>query len=368
MTVVVLDVAVGGGWDAEWHRTRAFDGFFSPPHLLIYTLATVAMALVARLVLRPELRRAFDDGRRALVVAGVRVPGPLVLLGGGMAGIALAGPLDAIWHTSFGLDETPWSVPHAMLGSSLLVIALGAVSCRLALEPHRRMRWWTMPLLGLLVLFGTLTLLGPFGNPSPAAVRAASMQGQLAYDLAAQHTFRIFLRWNLTRTNPVYVGLGALWAGCAIGLLHTLLPRARAWVPVLFVFAVLIDAGAADNAARLGLADDPATRSGLPILWAALPILLAVRRWPVAAYAGCGAVFGLVAYAIWGRAEDPALGLLFLLLAPALGVAGGVVGSWTGRVVRSPYGPAPLLLVLGLVLAWPAMTGLLDLVLRTATP
>jgi hypothetical protein len=63
--IAVLDVVIGGGWDAEWHRTQPFDGFFSPPHLFIYTFAALAMALTARLVSRPDLHRWFGPRCRS---------------------------------------------------------------------------------------------------------------------------------------------------------------------------------------------------------------------------------------------------------------------------------------------------------------
>lgn len=46
--LVVIDVVVGGGWDGQYHQTQPFDGFFSPPHLLIYALAAVGLGIVSR--------------------------------------------------------------------------------------------------------------------------------------------------------------------------------------------------------------------------------------------------------------------------------------------------------------------------------
>ena len=85
--VALFDLLVGGGWDAAYHRTQPFDGFFSPPHVLIYSLVAVMLAIVARLVLDPWTRRCFPRGA-------------LVVLLGGCAGMVLAGSLDAIWHLS----------------------------------------------------------------------------------------------------------------------------------------------------------------------------------------------------------------------------------------------------------------------------
>ncbi len=365
VTIVVLDVVIGGGWDAEYHRTEPFDGFFSPPHLFIYSVATVALALVARLVLTPRLRAPFDpDGGPDGARAGARVPAGLVLLAGGMGGLVLAAPLDAIWHTRFGLDETPWSLPHAMLGTSLLMIALGVVASRLALTaiPPRP---WTLPLLMLLLLFGTLTLLGPFGNASPAAVQAASRQGALATDPAAQRLFEVYLTWNLTRTNPVFVALGAAWAGFAIALTRPFVRRTLVWLAVLLVFGWCVDAGTVGQARQLGLADDPATTAGIPLFWAALAAVL-VRNRPRAAALAAGAVFGLVAYAQWGWRDAPWLGLVALAASPLAGLLGARAGAWTAEAVRRPAASARRLIG-AVVLAWPVLTGAVDLALRRAT-
>lgn len=363
VAIVVLDVVVGGGWDAEYHRTEPFDGFFSPPHLFIYSLASVALGLVAWLVLSPRLRAPFGAPAPG-APAWASVPSGLVLLAGGMGGLALAAPLDAIWHTRFGLDETPWSLPHAMLGTSLLMIALGIIASRLALETVP-LRPWTLPLLMMLLLFGTLTLLGPFGNASPDAVRAASQQGALATDEAAQRMFDVYLTWNLTRTNPLFVALGAAWAGFAIALTRPFLRRTLIWLGVLLVFGLLVDAGTVGAARQLGLADDPASTAGIPLFWAAIPVAL-LRTRPRLAVLAAGAVFGLVAYAQWGWRDSPGLGLLALAVAPFAGFAGALAGAWTAQVVRRPAVHARRLLV-AVVLIWPALTGTVDLALRRST-
>jgi hypothetical protein len=292
------------------------------------------------------------------------VPSGLVLLAGGMAGLALAAPLDAIWHTRFGLDETPWSLPHSMLGTSLLMIALGVMASRLALTaiPPRP---WTLPLLAMLLLFAGLTLLGPLGNPSPSVLLASSRQGALATDEAAQHAFEVMRTWNLTRTNPLFIVLGAAWAAFAITLTRPFVRRTLVWLGVLLVFVVLVDAGTAGTARQLGLADDPAARAGLPLFWAALPVAL-LRSRPRAALLASGAVFGLFAYAQWGWREHPWLGLVALAVAPLAGLLGGRAGTWTAAVVRQPAVDAWRLLF-AVVLAWPVLTGTVDLVLRRAT-
>jgi hypothetical protein len=85
------------------------------------------------------------------------------------------------------------------------------------------------------------------------------------------------------------------------------------------------------------------------------------------AYVLAGLVFGVVAYAQWGWRDAPLLGLALLPLAPVAALAGALAARWTADVVRAPReGAAPRLLAV-VVLAWPALTGTVDLILRRAT-
>jgi hypothetical protein len=297
VAVVVFDVAVGGGWDAAYHRTEPFDGFFSPPHLFIYSLATVALALVARLVLKRELREQFGapvpirlpfgSGRGRVLI---EVPAGLVLLAGGMAGLALAAPLDAIWHTRFGLDETPWSLPHAMLGTALLMIGLGggrgpdrargddpdealddaaavpaapvrhahACSGRSATPPPppswppaRRVRSRRTPP-------PSAPSRSTSSGTSPAPTRSSS-SSERPGRASRSHVTRPFLH------------------------------RTWVWLLVLLVFGWAVDGGTAGTARELGLESDAASTAGIPVLWAALPVafLRPGRTWPTSWPAWC---------------------------------------------------------------------------------
>jgi hypothetical protein len=364
LAIVVVDVVVGGGWDAEYHRTQPFDGFFSPPHIFIYSVASVAMGLVAWCVLSPSLRVAFGPAVRVGPSIGGRqldVPQGLLLLAGGMAGLCLAAPLDAIWHTRFGLDETPWSLPHSMLGASMLTIALGMISARYALSAVPRRRW-TVPLLCLLLLFGTMTVIGPLGNASPAAVEAAAQQGALAADADAQRLFRLYQEWNLNRTNPLFAVVGAAWAGFAMGVTRPLVQRTITWLALLLLVGWAVDAGTIGNAEALRLEKDPATTAGLPLIWAALPVAL-LRTRPRLGYLCGGLVFGVVAYAQWGWRESPVLALCLVPLAPLAALAAAWFGGWVARAVTEPAATARRLVLL-LVIAWPVLTGTIDLLLR----
>jgi hypothetical protein len=120
----------GGAWDVAWHVDRGRDGFWSPPHLLIYggLALGVAMPLVALLVGRPTASRP----ERELAGPTIRLLGarlsPAALVGGLGALLAIgAGPFDEAWHQLFGLDVTIWSPPHLQLIAGAFATVLGVV-------------------------------------------------------------------------------------------------------------------------------------------------------------------------------------------------------------------------------------------------
>lgn len=96
---------MGLRWDRVWHATHPFDDFWSPPHVFIYGMFTLLALTLARTAASPALRTWFGEG---FSVPGLRypVPGSLALALGGVGTVGVAGVLDSIWHTTFGVDET----------------------------------------------------------------------------------------------------------------------------------------------------------------------------------------------------------------------------------------------------------------------
>jgi hypothetical protein len=286
----------------------------------------------------------------------------------------LAGLLDDVWHSNFGLDETGWSTPHAMIGWGLLATVLGFICCRLALAPHRPLRWYTRLLLGWLALaFSARPFIGPLeSNISPAALQAIRTLPVLLAQPAAQHTLRIYLAWNLTRANPLYLALAALWAGAALAFLRRL--DQRTWLFLLTALLVAL-VGMLDGLARvqgldrafhLQLVRSPATWLPAPLFPAALALALAERlgagrrsAWLVA-----GVAFALLSLLIWGHSVAA---LVMALAAVPLFGAGAWLGGWCYRTVARPErGRVWLALAAGVAL--PFAVGAVDLYLRTVTP
>ncbi|MGL5808578.1 MAG: hypothetical protein ACRCYQ_01380 [Nocardioides sp.] len=349
--VMMVAYFIGGGWDAEYHRTQPFDGFFSPPHLFIYTLVAVLIGLVVRLIMDQQLCDCFP-------------PGALILLGGGCAGFALAGPLDALWHTIFGLDETQWSLPHSMIGQSLGLLTLGFLACRLSLDWHRRTWPATRYLLGYLVVFAAISVLGPLqDNPTAAAARRSGSVGALADDAASQRLVRMIVDADLTHAHPAYPVLAAWWCATAIAILRGLDRRVRYWFVVTLLVAVSLAGAAAGEAEDLRLAADEATSTGLPLFTALVVFGLAWRlpdRWR---YALAGLGVGLHAWSVWGD-RHPGWYVVALLATPAAALAGRAIGLWIADLTLRPTARRAVVLVIVMVLIVPLATGSIDLYLR----
>jgi len=375
--LLIVGVIIGIGWDRSWHTQHAFDTFYSPPHLFIYSVATVTTLLAAGLALLPPLRRPFGLTMR-LPLLCFAVPAALVLLLGGFATLGLAGLLDNLWHSTFGLDETGWSTPHAMIGWALLGITWGFVACRLALRPARPVPGYTLVFLSLiLVMLSVAPFMGPLGsNNTPAIIAAIHRFPVLAAQPAAAHTARIELAWNLTHSNPLLVPLGALWLGTILALLRALDPRPWVALTAITLWSALGwagDHGTVQAVVQLGLAPaalltDRAGWLPLPLLPAALACWLVrrVTRREGIAWAAAGVVFGVLALATWGPQPAGWAGPL-LIAAALLAGLGAALGRRIGAVLLHPDGrTVPWLVLLGV--AVPGLTGLVDLWLRTVTP
>ncbi len=371
--LLLATLAVGLPWDRRWHTTHVFDTFYSPPHLFIYTATTLTAVVVTLLALKRGLREPFGPPVR-LWPLRVVAPGPVFIAGAGFVGLGLAGLLDHLWHTAFGLDETAWSAPHAMLGWGWLVAFLGFLSCRLALRPARPWHRRTTLLFAFLILgFSQRPLLGPLGEIRPPA-RAAALARLPVF--AAQppllHTLRIETAWDLSRTDPCFVLVAALWLGVTLAVLRGLIRRPSALVGLLTLWSV--GASAASWATARGLERALALPAGHdPALWLPVPILPAAMALALAGWLGlreraawtlAGAVFAALVFATWGRTP---LAALAALGAVALVPPGARLGRWLWATLERPTPRAAWTLALGCA-TLPLLTGSLDLALRHATP
>lgn len=344
---VILDFlafGIGFNWDRQWHTTNPFEDFFSPPHLFTYTMHLCATITLAYIAFTPALRRWFGATFQ-LPLIPFPIPGAIGLAGAGFGVVALAGVFDGIWHTAFGLDETAWSFPHSMLGWGLVIAFLGITSCRVALRRWRPIGWPSAIVFGFLVLATSVErFAGPLANNlSPEMIQVIARIPVLAAEPAFQHTTRIYLAADIHRYSPLFVPLISLSAGMGLGLLRSfdsrwwltvgltlLLTRVSEFIPYVVPGIVLAVGG---------------NRQGSPVVW-------------FLAAAG----FALTTAAIWqGTPGGVLIGTLLFIL-------GSLLADRIWRVVDVPTRAGVLGLTALSGIAMPALTGVVDLILRARIP
>jgi hypothetical protein len=362
-TLNVLAFGAGAAWDRWWHTVHPFEDFWSPPHLFIYAVHALTIVAFARIVASAALRSPFAFPL-SIPLAPFRVPGGLVLLGGGLLVISASGLFDMIWHTRFGLNETNWSFPHAMSGWGAWLTVLGFVAARFSLP--RPVPWYVRLLLWVVLLNTTLVVAtGALGHhPTLEHVRRVASLGPLAVDAAAQHRFRIYETWHLARTNPLFGPVSAVGVGAGIAILLGLEQR-RSLLALVLVAATLRSISEGRRAAAFfDLTQDARMWFPLPYLPAGLlPIaLIGSRVHPLLVWCLAGAVYGLITARLFGH---PPITVPLAVVAMATGAS---LGMWIRQVVLRPSsrGVIGVLVAFGLML--PAALGLVDLGLRANTP
>jgi len=174
-----------------------------------------------------------------------------------------------------------------MIGQSLGLLMLGFLACRHGLSWHRRPWPATRYLLGYLVVFAAISVLGPLqDNSTAAAVRRAGSLGELATNADYQRLVRMIVEADLTHSHPAYPLLAAWWCAFVIATLRSLDHRIRDWFVVAMLIGLTLAGGAIGEAEDLRLAADEATSTALPLMTALLgvrPRLAALRSLAVRA-------------------------------------------------------------------------------------
>jgi hypothetical protein len=119
---------LGTSWDIQWHSLIGRDRILIPPHLMM--LSGVALGGIGAL---SDVMIETIWARRNRLVAEHTVPFAGVFnasLGGYVAGFAaldaaVAFPLDAYWHSVYGIDVTIWAPFHVMILGGMAMTALG---------------------------------------------------------------------------------------------------------------------------------------------------------------------------------------------------------------------------------------------------
>src|SRR3989440_7430144 len=120
----------GTSWDIQWHALIGRDRTLIPPHELM--LAGITMGGIAALtVIITETiwaRRYPGMAQQFAPFAGL-FSGPIgaYIVGYAALNAAVAFPLDAYWHTLYGIDVTLWAPFHIMIISGMALMAFGAI-------------------------------------------------------------------------------------------------------------------------------------------------------------------------------------------------------------------------------------------------
>ena len=126
LLAVALLIATAGGimqiggasWDITSHILKKPETFFTPSHAVLYTgagLTTIAAVIGLYVILRnkQEMRsRSFYTAFKLLII--------------GAAVQLISGPIDFLWHSTFGVDGL-MSPPHLALATGILINAIAAV-------------------------------------------------------------------------------------------------------------------------------------------------------------------------------------------------------------------------------------------------
>jgi len=149
MIVASLSFITGGMVDMLWHYWLGGfgDDFLWTPHLLIYLGFLINMliagSVLGRILAARGNRRARARQEAALGVAALT-----------NAYIIFSLPSDALWHQIYGIDITPWSLPHMLIAIMGMTSVLAAIFLLVtSLKPGQFDR---------LVVFGVHFLVGVF--------------------------------------------------------------------------------------------------------------------------------------------------------------------------------------------------------------
>lgn len=374
LTVAMLSLSIFGAMlDRIWHAVYEFEDFFSPPHIIIYTFSTIAALIVMWMVFTTPIRRAFGKGLNVRILP-FRVPGALVILGGGLAMLGFAGlVLDNFWHSNFGLDETGWSFPHAMLSWTILLVMMGLLSSRLALQEQKRLRWFMLLFfIFLVVLFSAAPFMGPFfNNRTPEMLALVTYMPVLANQEDFMHTYRIYQTWNMNRTSPILLLLAPIWLGAVWGFVRRI--NSRWWFLFLIVVVWWMLDNDTNNVKAVAqfipqIAENPANAAPLPVVFPTMVFLLLSRLKRIPEtwnYVACALLFNVI---IWGVYNTSSMAGVTLLLGTPLVLIGKYMGERGADAVKTPVSWQDVAPVMGIALIVPIMTGCIDLILRTITP
>lgn len=303
---------IGGMLDTLWHIWLGGfgDDFLWPPHMLLYTSflinTIVAGFFLGRIMLGkgdPRVRARQEPALGAAALASAYLIGSL--------------PSDLIWHQIYGIDITPWSLPHLLLVTMTVVGMVGAAQLLLtSLKPGETSRWVRIGVLLAVscMTFGPLLIITPeyeFGRASSISavvLRPAWVYPFMVYlvglTISILITSLLKGRWNATTVALIgFAGRAAMLLGAfTLPIERTMRIGANLF---LTVPAIAIDL------AFVWLSRNPTLSVRQRILWAGL--IYSIAYWPAAILA----IFALnigIPFTLSDAVVGIAFGLVYLVL------------------------------------------------------
>lgn len=117
-SIGMLFAASGGSWDINNHLLNKPETFFAPPHGVLYSGA--AMAVAGGIILFLTSRRT-DNNKNPKMIW------PIKITIAGVLALVIAGPVDFMWHSAYGLDGL-LSPPHFVLVSGMIASSVGSLA------------------------------------------------------------------------------------------------------------------------------------------------------------------------------------------------------------------------------------------------
>src|SRR5437660_6240819 len=264
----------GTSWDIQWHSLIGRDRTLIPPHIMM--LSGVALSGISGLltVLIESLW-----ARRNQIIAQYSVgfaqifSGPLgaYIVGYTALTAAVAFPLDAYWHTLYGIDVAIWAPFHVMFVASMGIVALGAaymlssaahLAARIGTAGSGTRRAATLGLvLALATVLSLFTLLlfdafkaGNFINLGFMSISVFPLlSGMLVAFTLVAAAYAIPWRWAATSVSACYLVLA--------GIMAVFVQPATDWLLTV---------------ERLKYRDNPAFTSIVALEWFLTPLVVAI--------------------------------------------------------------------------------------------
>ena len=253
--LMLLVLVIGFYWDVAWHIDNGRDQqLFTPSHVMIL-VGLAGLVYAAGIAI---LFASFAEADLRLRVGPIRVPWSAVLLGVLGAGGLAAFPLDAWWHSVYGIDVTLWSPSHIQLvaGGSLATIAVWimTVEGRRWAEPTLFGRFLELLTAGT-VLVGMSTLQAEFDYGVPQFqvlyLPLLIMIGGGFTLLAARMALG---RWGAVKVTGIYLFLRGFLTLSIGGVMHHTLPHFPLYLGSALVVEAVVWMLGTDRPLRTALA------------------------------------------------------------------------------------------------------------------